>query len=180
MSVGRGGPEVTMPALKLIDDDIDVRVAVPPAGTLASVASGTAVLVSSSFLRDIADGRVARADLDPVFDALDEEQEITAGMAAFRTKTTGVDNTIFISAKVPRHKPRIKVAIDPPTHLDRFGESASVAIADGSVLAGKLSSHVHKQVCGFLDLNRDVLIEYWEQQIDDAELHERLRPLPPR
>ncbi len=169
-----------MPALKLIDGDIDVRVAVPPAGTLASVASGAAVLVSSSFLRDIAEGRVTRADLDPVFDALDEEQEMTAGMAAFRTKTTGVDNTIFISARVPRHKPRIKVAIDPPTHLDRFGESASVAIADGSVLAGKLPSHVHKQVCGFLDLNRDVLIEYWEQRIDDAELHERLRPLPPR
>jgi Domain of unknown function (DUF4160) len=169
-----------MPALKLIEDDIDVPVPVPPAGTLASVASGMAVLVSSSFLRDIADGRVARADLDPVLDALDEEQEITAGMAAFRKKTTGVDNTIFISAKVQRHKPRIKVAIDPPTHLDRFGDNASVAIADGSVLAGKLPSHVHKQVREFLDLNRDVLIEYWEQRIDDDDLRQRLKPLPTR
>lgn len=169
-----------MPALKLIEDDMDVPVRVPATGTLASVANGRAVLVPSSVLRDIADGKVARADLDPVLDALDEEQEITASMAAFRKKTTGVDNTVFISAKVPRHRPRLKVAIDPPTHLDRFGDTASVAIADGSILAGKLPPYVHMQVCDFLELNRDVLIDYWEQRIDDDELRERLTPVPKR
>ncbi len=118
-----------MPELKLIEGDLDVPVRVPASGTVASVANGTAVLVPSSVLRDIADGKVARADLDPVLDAIDEEQEITASMAAFRKKTTGVDNTIFVSAKVPRHRPRIEVAIDPPTHLDRFGDTASVAMS---------------------------------------------------
>jgi hypothetical protein len=105
------------------------------------------------------------------------EEEITAEMPAFRKKTTGVDNTIFISAKVPRHVPRIKVAIDPPTHLDRLGNNASVAITDGSVLAGKLPSHVHKQVSSFLDLNQHALIDYWEQRIDDDELRQRLRSI---
>jgi len=104
------------------------------------------------------------------------EEEITAEMPAFRKKTTGVDNTIFISAKVPRHMPRIKVAIDPPTHLDRLGNNASVAITDGSVLGGKLPSHVHKQVSRFLDLNQHAWIDYWEQRIDD-ELRQRLRSI---
>jgi hypothetical protein len=73
-------------------------------------------------------------------------------MPVFRKKTTGVDDTIFISAKVPRHVPRIKVAIDPPTHLDRLGNNASVAIADGSVRAGEFPSRTHRQVKAFLDL----------------------------
>jgi len=51
------------------------------------------------------------------------EEEITTEMPAFRKKTTGVDNTILIPAKVPRHMPRIKVALDPPTHLDRLGNN---------------------------------------------------------
>jgi antitoxin component of RelBE/YafQ-DinJ toxin-antitoxin module len=105
------------------------------------------------------------------------EEEIIAEMPAFRERTTGVSNTIFISAKVPRHVPRIKVAVDPPTHLNRFGDNASVAVADGITLEGKLPSRVHRQVTRFLDLNRDVLIDYWEQRIDDDELRERLRSI---
>ena len=102
------------------------------------------------------------------------EEEITASMAAFRKSVTGVDNTIFIAAKFPRHVPCIKVAVDPPTHTDRFGDNASVAIEDGKILAGELPPKVHLQVKRFLELNRDTLLAYWEQQIDDDELRSRL------
>jgi hypothetical protein len=103
------------------------------------------------------------------------EQELTASMAMFRKNVTGVDNTIFISVKFPGHAPRIKVAIDPATHLDPFADNASVAIADGKLLAGeKLPSHVRKQVEWFLELNHDTLIDYWEKRIDTDELRERL------
>jgi len=108
---------------------------------------------------------------------LAQEEELTARMVTYRKRTTGVDNRIFVSAKFPRHIARIKVAIDPPTHLDRFGDNASVAIEDGRVLEGELPSRVHKQVIEFLNLNRLALLDYWEQRIDD-ELKERLRPIP--
>jgi hypothetical protein len=96
------------------------------------------------------------------------EEEITASTAAFQKSVTGVDNTIFIAAKFPRHVPRIKVAVDPPTHTDRFGDNASVAIEDGKILAGELPPK------RFLELNRDTLLAYREQQIDDDELRSRL------
>ncbi|SRR5579871_4724319 len=108
---------------------------------------------------------------------LAEEEELTAAMVTYRKRTTGVDNTIFVSAKFPRHSPRIKVAIDPPTDLDRFGNNAAVAIEDGRVLAGELPSRVRKQVLEFLDLNRQALLDYWEQRIDDDELKDRLKPI---
>jgi hypothetical protein len=56
----------------------------------------------------------------------DETQEITADMASFGKEVTGVDNTIFVSVKYPQHAARIKVAVDPPTHFNPFGRSASV------------------------------------------------------
>ncbi len=115
--------------------------------------------------------------VDPGLPELLAEEEMTAGMAAFRKNVTGVDNTIFVSAKFPRHVARIKVAVNPPTHIDRFGDNASVAIADGSVLAGELPPKVLKQVRQFLDLNQEALLAYWEQQIDDDELRSRLRKI---
>jgi hypothetical protein len=118
------------------------------------------------------DGVLPVEMLDPAL-----EEELTADMVSFRKNVTGVDNTVFISVKFPGHAPRIKVAVDPPTHIDVFGNNASVAIADGKLLAGKLPSNVQKQVEAFLQLNRDVLIDYWEKRIDTDELRDRLQPL---
>jgi uncharacterized protein DUF4160 len=95
---------------------------------------------------------------------LAEEEELTAAMVTYRKRTTGVDNTILVSAKFPRQ------------HLDRFGNNAAVVIEDGRVLAGELPSRVRKQVLEFLDLNRQALLDYWEQRIDD-ELKDRLKPI---
>jgi len=53
-------------------------------------------------------------------------EEAVADMVSYRKNVTGLDNTIFISVKFAQHAPRIKVAVDPPTHIDPFGSSASV------------------------------------------------------
>lgn len=108
------------------------------------------------------------------------EEELTASMVSYRKNVTGVDNTIFISTAFPRHLPRIKVAIEPPTHLDRFGDNAAVLIADGSVLEGKLPTKVRDQVKQFLELNRDALLKYWNKEIDDEELRAGLKPVLPK
>jgi hypothetical protein len=141
------------------------------------VNAGFALTVSSLSAFSVRSGQKPVVTVDERLEDKLIEEEIISEMPAFRKKTTGVDNTIFISAKVPRHVPRIKVAINPPTHLDRRGDNAAVAIADGSTLEGDVPPWLGKQVKQFLDLNRDVLIDYWEQRIDDDELRDRLRSI---
>lgn len=103
------------------------------------------------------------------------EEELTASMAMFRKNITGVDSILYISLKFPRHKPRIKVAIDATARLDPFGDNASVAIADGEHLDGtRMPPWLRKQVEWFLELNRDTLLEYWEGRLDTDQLRERL------
>jgi hypothetical protein len=152
-----------------------------PIGGLTSLSSGTASFDARQWLHQLGAAGLTPHDLVEMVRAVEaaareEEEELTAAMPAYRKKTTGVDNTIFISVKFPRHVPRIKVAIDPPTHLDRFGKNAVVAIADGSVLEGEsdLPSKIRRQVEYFTELNRATLLDYWEQRIDDDELRERL------
>jgi hypothetical protein len=103
------------------------------------------------------------------------DQQWIADMASYRKNATGLDNTIFISVKFAQHAPSIKVAVDPPTHIDPFGSSATVAIHDGSVVAGKLPAHVVERVREFVALNREALLDYWEKHIDTDELRQLSR-----
>jgi hypothetical protein len=110
----------------------------------------------------------------------EKQAEMIADMVSYRRNVTGLDNTIFISVKFARHAPRIKVAVDPPTHIDPFGSNAQVTIRDGCVVAGSLSARVRDDVRSFIDLNREALLDYWEKRIDTDELRQRLAPLPER
>jgi Domain of unknown function (DUF4160) len=105
------------------------------------------------------------------------EEELTADMVPYRKDVTGLDNTVFISVKFPRHAPRIKVAIDPPDSLNPAGDNAAVAIHDGSVKEGWLPARTLKAVHQFIELNRDVLLDYWDMRIDGNQLKERLKPI---
>jgi hypothetical protein len=117
--------------------------------------------------------------VETVFDR-DElaERELLQEMVSVTKAETGVDNTIWISPKGnTRHAPRIKLAIDPPDSFDPRGETASIMIDDGKVVAGEVPSKLRKQVRKFLDLNRDVLLEYWDYRIGTKQLFERLRSI---
>jgi hypothetical protein len=106
------------------------------------------------------------------------EEELLEEMFSYRKDVTGVENTVFISPKGnTRHAPRIKVAIDPPQSVDPRTETASVAIADGTVVAGEVPSWLLDQARRFIDANRDVLLDYWEYRIDTDELRRRLNPV---
>jgi hypothetical protein len=105
------------------------------------------------------------------------ERELLEEMVSYRKDVTGVDNTVFISPKGQvRHGPRVKLAINPPDSLDPSTETASIAIEDGNVVAGKVPAKLRKQVQRFIELNRDVLLDYWNYRIDTKQLHERLKP----
>jgi hypothetical protein len=144
----------------------------------ATVPSSAAEVVSdpAAFLRALRadvpdfDYRAAAA----LADALAEE-ELLEEMVSYRTAVTGVGNTIFISPKGnTRHAARVAVAINPADSIDPRGETASVAISDGSGTAGNVSAALLKDVQRFIELNRAVLIEYWEYRIDTEELRQRL------
>jgi hypothetical protein len=108
---------------------------------------------------------------------LEEEQELAADMVSYRKNVTGIDHTIFLSVEIPRHAPRIKVAVDPPTHLDPIGNNASVTIHDGEVVAGDVPSRLLKQVRHFIDINRETILQYWNKEIDTDELRQRLKQI---
>jgi hypothetical protein len=119
-------------------------------------------------------------DVHALADRLAEE-ELLEHMASFRTDATGVDNTIWISPKGrTRDAARIKVAIDPPDGLNATSQTASVAVHDGSVTEGHIPSHILQQVQEFVKINRDVLIDYWEERIDTRQLDQRLKPIEHR
>ena len=76
-----------------------------------------------------------------------------------------------------RHAPGIKIAIDPPLSVDPRSKTASVAIADGAVVAGEVPPSLLNQARRFIEANRDVLLDYGEYRIDTDELRRRLIPI---
>src|SRR5919204_6659622 len=104
------------------------------------------------------------------------EEELLEEIVSYRRDVTGIDYTVFISPKGnTRHAPRIKIAIDPPLSVDPRSKTASVAIADGTVVTGEAPMRLIEQVRRFLDANRDVLLDYWEYRIDTEKLRRRLK-----
>jgi hypothetical protein len=95
-------------------------------------------------------------------------------MVSYRKNVTGVDHTVFISPKGnARHAPRIKIAIDPPDSVDPRGVTVSVAL-DGNIAAGTVTPELLRQARRFIELNRQVLLDYWNYRIDTEELRQRL------
>lgn len=114
-----------------------------------------------------------------VADAVAEE-ELEEEMVSYRANITGIDHTVFISPKGrTRHAARIKLAIDPPDAISPHGgKSAVIGIPDGAFKAGEaVAPELLKQVQRFIELNRDVLLDYWEYRILTDELQRRLQSI---
>ena len=106
------------------------------------------------------------------------ERELLEEMVTYRKNVTGVDNTLFISPKgLTQHAPRIKLAIEPPDSINPNSVTASIAIDSGKVVAGDVPTELLEQAQRFLDLNRDVLLDYWNYRIDTDELQKRLKSI---
>lgn len=116
-----------------------------------------------------------REDIHALADQLAEE-ELLQEMSSYGRRTTGIDNTIWISPKGnTRHAARLKVAIDPPHAIKPGGRTAAVAVHDGSLVEGDMPANLLKQVQHFITLNRDVLIEYWNYEILTDAMEQRLK-----
>jgi hypothetical protein len=106
------------------------------------------------------------------------EEELLEEMVPYRKDVTGVEKYHFHFAKGnTRDAPRIKIAIDSPLSVDPRSKTASVTVADGTVVAGEVPPGLLDQARRFIDANRDVLLDYWEYRIDTDELRRRLIPI---
>ena len=106
------------------------------------------------------------------------EEELLEEMLSYRKNVTGVAHTIFISPRgKTRHAPRIKVAIDPSDSIDPRAETASIAIADGEVVAGSVPAPLLEQCRQFINANRDGYSITETTGLDTDELRQRLKPI---
>ena len=97
-------------------------------------------------------------------------------MVSVRRKHTGIPNTIFLSTRGHgRHAARIKVAINLPDSLNAASSTASMLIHDYRVIGATMPPRLVEELKQWIDLNRDALMAYWNEEIDTAELLERLR-----
>jgi hypothetical protein len=104
------------------------------------------------------------------------EEEFLGDMASLQKDSTGVDNTIFVSTKAgARHAARIKIAIDPPDTFNAESKTASMAIHDFSISGAYVPPHIVEQAKRFIDLNREVLLLYWETKIGTKEMINQLK-----
>jgi hypothetical protein len=98
-------------------------------------------------------------------------------MANVHPRRTGLPFVVYISEKQGRHDVRVKVAAGskaPP-----FVASVSVR-PEIDIVAGNLSAHDFGLVRRWIEINRDVIIGYWDRTIEDtADALSALQPLPP-
>lgn len=99
-------------------------------------------------------------------------------MANFTPESTGVDRMVFVSSKQPRHKPRVKVAVT--SHVIQ-GSTVSFSIEDepkpivGDV--SKLPKKVVSQIIEWIKLNKEVLLKYWNFEVDTVYLTNHLKKI---
>jgi len=98
------------------------------------------------------------------------ESEVFA-MANLKPKKTGIEGVIIYTStyfgsngkRIP-HGPRIKVYLGTSPGA---GKEVTVTISKKpKILNGKLPANIKKDVFKFIDINFDVLMKYWEDQID--------------
>lgn len=108
---------------------------------------------------------------------LDEAQDLFE-MANLYPRTTGLPVTVWVSPKGgARHEARIKVSTGPGNRMEP-GNTAVVAIRPApALLHGELPPEHLQPVLRWMGLNKAVLMDYWNGEIDTAELVARLRKL---
>lgn len=94
-------------------------------------------------------------------------------MANLFPKTTGLPFVVWISEHGhARHDVRVKAARGPKAIP---GEMASVAVRpDIRLVEGKMAAEDFALLKTWIERNREVLVEYWDSEIDTAEAINRL------
>jgi hypothetical protein len=137
----------------------------------ATVVPGTgAFFAQISTLQQIAAAPDAAKQLQAMIEAL-LEKEFEYAMAILDEDDTGIKNKLWFTP-VPggQHGPRIEVAIDPPNAVRRGGVMATVPFDPGKAAeGGPITKALERDVRDFIDLNRLVLMRYWNLEYSSTK-----------
>ncbi len=97
-----------------------------------------------------------------------EDADALFEMANLPTKRTGLPFVVWISPKgSARHDVRVKVSPGPkalPSEMASVAIRPAVRVVEGSLSAGNLAL-----LAQWVELNRDVLVKYWDGEIEYTE-----------
>lgn len=106
-------------------------------------------------------------------------------MANARQSETGLPVIIFVSTAESSHGPRIKVQADYATKVNH-GNWFAMTIEDEPVIvanvknANKLSQKDLAAVARFIRINRQLLLDLWDQEISHREFLNQMVPVMDR
>ncbi len=145
----------------------------------ATVLAGTGAFIAQiSMLQEIAAAPDAGQKLGDIVEAL-LEQEFAYAMAILDVDVTGIESILwFQPVPTGQHGPRINVAIDPPDAIRQGGVEATVPLAKDKSASGPISPALERQVRAFIELNKPVLMDYWNLKISTNKFLSQLRPQP--
>jgi hypothetical protein len=107
------------------------------------------------------------------------EQEFEYAMAILDVDVTGIENVLwFQPVPTGQHGPTIEIAIDPPDASRQGGVVATVPFAHDKSASGPISPALERQVRAFIELNKPVLMDYWNLKISTNKFLSQLRSLP--
>ena len=112
--------------------------------------------------------------------AAETEIEDLFEMANLYPDTTGLPMTVWISPRGnARHDVRVKVNM---THGNQMSIANTAVVGvrpTPRVISGRLSPGDAQALFGWISLNTDALVAYWEGRIDTARAIQALKPLEP-
>ena len=100
-------------------------------------------------------------------------------MANLYPDTTGLPMTVWVSPRGDaRHDVRVKVNMAHGNQMSIANTAVVSVRPTPRVIAGQLSPANAPAVFQWVALNTDVLVAYWDGQIDTARVTQGLKPLP--
>jgi len=97
-------------------------------------------------------------------------------MSNLRTRATGVeDATVWVSAgefagAQTQYGPRIKVILGTKITKEGLEDATSVTITVPPKVIGTLPVKLKKQAIDFVNLNREILLQYWRNEVSTREM----------
>jgi hypothetical protein len=101
------------------------------------------------------------------------------GLVSLYPRRTGLPMTVWAGARGKgRHAPRLIVSTSHGDRTDLDSTAIVGIVPTPHLIAGSLSARDRAAVFAWIRLNRDVLLEHWEGDIDGGEMADRSRPVP--
>jgi hypothetical protein len=91
-------------------------------------------------------------------------------------RTSGLPMTVWISPRGrARHDARVKVCRVPGNRMVPEDTAVVAVRPRPALIEGDLDGEAFSAVARWIELNRDVLIEFWNGEMDGVELGQRVR-----